>query len=141
MQRVPAIKTLLHFRQRRTARRAEDRRGLVIYDHYPASDRNIIVLILLLSVTDAILTLYLISHGAMELNPIMAYYLEIGDGVFFLVKYLLTAAGVFLLFVFGGGRLLRRLKLHSRDLLTCFAVVFACVVVWEIFLIVVFVRS
>jgi hypothetical protein len=54
----------------------------------------VILLIILLSITDAYLTLDLISRGAVELNPIMAYYLDHSALTFFGMKYLLTCASI-----------------------------------------------
>ncbi len=47
--------------------------------------------VVLLSVADAFLTGILVSHGARELNPLMAWLLDAGFGVFFAVKFVLTA--------------------------------------------------
>lgn len=56
-----------------------------------------ILCIISLSITDAFLTLDLVSRGAEELNPIMAYYLERSPLTFFTVKYLITCAAVIMI--------------------------------------------
>ena len=67
-----------------------------------------LLLILALSLLDAVLTLQLVPKGAWEANPMMRYALEIGPVFFIMAKYFLTAAGfLFLirnakLLVFGG---------------------------------------
>ncbi len=45
-------------------------------DHYSLKIFSIIISIVLLSITDAVLTLYLIRHGASEINPIMEHFLK-----------------------------------------------------------------
>jgi hypothetical protein len=86
-----------------------------------------------LSLADAVLTLVLISHGAVELNPVMAYLLSKGDTTFLIVKYLLTAISVTIValinYVF-----IRIFRTRVRNLLIYFAGCFALVVVWELFL-------
>jgi hypothetical protein len=121
--------------RRRNLRRAEDRRKLTLLDHYCPKMFAIVVVILLLSLTDAVLTLVLISHGAVELNPVMAYLLSKGDTTFLVVKYLLTAISVTIValinYVF-----IRVFRTHVRNLLIYFAGCFALVVAWELFLMV-----
>ena len=67
------------------------------------------VLILLLCCFDAILTLTLINHGAYEVNPLMAHFLEGTARGFALVKLGLTAMGVVFL------TLLARLRFFGRS--------------------------
>ena len=63
-----------------------------------------LLLILILSLLDAVLTLHLVPKGAWEANPMMRYALEIGPAFFITTKYFLTAAGF--LFLIRNGRLL-----------------------------------
>lgn len=134
-QGFPSFKDLLTRRRRRGLRRRDDRRKIVLFDHYSASVVSMVIVILLLSVADAVMTLFLLSHGAVELNPLMAYFLKIGTSAFMLVKYGLTAISVLIVlllnYVF-----VRHLKLHARSLLNYFAGIFALVLVWELFLVV-----
>ena len=53
--------------------------------------------IVLLSVADALLTLRLIQHGALEANPFMAVFLKYDPNRFAAVKVGLTAGGVLIL--------------------------------------------
>lgn len=50
-----------------------------------------------LSATDAMFTLFIISHGGEEINPFMRYLLGIDDAVFFWVKFFLTSFGMLFL--------------------------------------------
>ena len=52
---------------------------------------------MLLSCLDATLTLYLLSHGAVELNPFMALLIDINPRLFVIVKLGLTSIGLMLL--------------------------------------------
>ena len=129
------LRRLVFSGRRSNLRRADDRRKLALLDHYSPKIFAIIVAILLLSLVDAILTLVLISHGAVELNPVMAFFLSKGDWTFLIAKYLLTAFSVTIVvlinYVF-----IRIFRSYVRDLLVYFAGCFALVVVWELFLMV-----
>jgi hypothetical protein len=89
--------------RRRGPRRAHEH-GLVARDFHEGRWLAIGVLILLLSVTDALLTLLLLSHGALEANPVMALFVRSGTHGFVAVKLALTAGGVVLLAVVARGR-------------------------------------
>jgi hypothetical protein len=73
--RFPKLKYLLFAGRRARVRREEDWHGTFYFDRYSSNIFAAIVLILLLSVFDALLTLYLIDKGSTELNPIMSYFL------------------------------------------------------------------
>jgi hypothetical protein len=133
--RLGGIRRLFFSGRRRKLRRADDRRKLALLDHYSPRIFAIVVAILFLSLADAVLTLLLLSHGAVELNPVMAFFLAKGDATFLIVKYLLTAVSATIValvnYVF-----LRIFRTHVRNLLVYFAGCFALVVAWELFLIV-----
>lgn len=80
------------------------------------------------------LTLYLIGHDATELNPIMAYYLEVGPYAFLIVKYLLTSVAVVIL-LFCQNAFLRIMRMPAHYLFYVIIAAFMMVVVWELFLI------
>lgn len=124
--------------RRRHVRRKSDRTGFHILDYYPPKLFYFLVTTLLLSVADALLTLWLIDHGAVELNQIMAYYLDKGHYVFIAVKYFLTAAAITITVLINYA-FLRSSRIRSGHMLIVFAGIFACVVAWELFLIVRFV--
>lgn len=84
---------------RRNARRAEDREKHRFVDVYSPAFLLAIAVILSLCVLDALFTLELISRGAQELNPVMAFFLQFGYLPFLLVKYILTASGLMTLLV------------------------------------------
>ncbi len=67
------------------------------------------ILILLLSVTDAFMTLTLINLGAVELNPFMAPLVTGSGRSFALWKLGLTSGGVVILILLARARVFRRL--------------------------------
>ena len=128
-----SLKALFVYRRRRTLRRASDRRGLVLMDYYHPPLLISIVLILVLSVVDAFLTLFLMEHGAIELNPVMAFFIELGSLPFLMAKYSLTAFSVITVVLFNYV-FFSYLKIFTRDLLHLFTLCFSLVIVWELVL-------
>ena len=106
------VRSLLLGGKRETIRRYEDRQKSLYVDRYHQSIFGVIVLILTLSVIDAILTLHLINHGAVEVNPIMAFYLDVGPYTFLCVKYALTSVGLLILLL-GRKFYLTTMKIHA----------------------------
>jgi hypothetical protein len=81
--------------RRRAGRRMEDDTGVV--DWHEPHLFFLSVAILLLSVADAFLTLNLISLGAHEANPFLAFILEEHPKAFAAVKMGLTSVGILVL--------------------------------------------
>lgn len=132
-KRFGNIRWFLKTGQRRKVRRESDRRKIICLDYYPAELFTVIVIILALSVIDGILTLWLIDKGAMEVNPVMAFYLNLGPDIFMAIKYLVTAAAVTIVVVMNHA-FIRILRVRFGQLLKVFAGCFAVVVVWELYL-------
>ncbi len=130
----PALRYLFFGGRRRRVRRAEDRWRIVILDHYPAGLLAIIIGILLLSLTDAFLTLNLIEQGATEINPVMNYFLGKGPTVFTLVKYAITSAAV-MIFVLVRNSVIRGSRFQTKRLFAFALVCFGIAVVWQFVLI------
>ena len=120
--------------KREHIRRKEDMQRYFSVDRYSPSIFAAIIFILFLSVVDALLTLFLIGNGAIEVNPIMAYYLKIGPYSFLAVKYGLTTIGVFV-FLLLRNIYLRPLKMYTGTLLYVVIAVFVTVVAWQLYLI------
>jgi len=78
----------LFFGRRKEVRRNEDNQESYFLDHYSSRVFAIIIGIILLSLTDAMLTLYLIRNGAAEVNPVMEHFLKYGTLPFLAAKYL-----------------------------------------------------
>ncbi|UCG06849.1 MAG: hypothetical protein JSV83_23610 [Desulfobacterales bacterium] len=123
------IRLLIIGGRREKVRRKEDMNKAFYADRYRPSLFGPIVIIIFLSVIDALLTLFLIGHGAFEINPIMAYYLKIGPYTFFTVKYTLTSIGV-VIFLILSNNYLRTTRIYYTILTA-----FITVVAWEFYLI------
>ena len=122
------------FGRRQQVRRRIDRDRVLYLDRYSKTIFRLIVLILVFSVLDAFLTLLLIDHGAVELNPLMAFYLNIGPTQFVAVKYALTSLSIFVLLVYSN-KSIQSLKLHTRSMFSIISLTFAGVIAWQLFLV------
>ena len=135
IKRMSNIRWFFRPGHRRGLRRDSDLRGLHFMDYYSPRIFYALVLVLLLSVMDALLTLWLLENGAVELNPVMAYFIGMGADAFMAAKYLMTAAAVMIAVVLHYA-LIRYVQLQFGMLLHFFAGCFAAVVVWELVLVV-----
>lgn len=130
---VPEIKSLFIYGRRIKFRRQDDKYKISYFDQYSSAIFVAIVLILLLSIIDALLTLFLIDRGASEINPIMAYFLKFGPFTFMSVKYFLTCYSVIILLIFNN-IFLRKIKIYTRSLFSYAIGMFMIVIGWELFL-------
>jgi len=124
----------LFFGRRKGVRRDEDNRESYFLDHFSLRIFIVIIAIILLSLTDALLTLYLIRHGAAEVNPIMEHFLRYGPLPFLAAKYLLTTASIVLLLIYKNVYIFRT-RIRAKYLFIVIFLIFASVVLWELFLI------
>jgi hypothetical protein len=119
-----------HFSPRRRGpRRARDG-SIASTDWYEPHWLVVAVVILLLSVADAVLTLTLIADGALEENPLMAPLVRGSAGGFAVVKLGLTAIGVMLLMALARVRAFGRLPVGA--LLYLVLTVYAMLVAYEL---------
>ena len=118
-----------------TRMEVEMQRACIGETHSPKT-LAVILLIILLSITDAYLTLDLINRGAVELNPIMAYYLNHGALAFFAMKYLLTCASIIVILIIKDLYLFRT-KVQGKILFVFHLIVLTSVVQWELYLVLV----
>jgi Domain of unknown function (DUF5658) len=130
---IPAIKSLFIYARRKERRRQDDKSKTSYLDQYSPALLAPIVFILLLSVIDAFLTLFLVDCGASEINPVMAYFLKFGPFTFMSVKYFLTSYAVIVLLIFNNVYF-RKLKIYTRSLFSCAIGMFVIVIGWELFL-------
>jgi len=128
------IRSFLFGGKRETIRRQEDKKRIFYVDHYSSGLFFIIVSILFLCVIDALLTLFLLNHGAYETNPVIAFFLKFGPYTFFISKYLLTIVPAICLLMYRNV-VLRIIKISTRTVLYIMAGFYLTVVVWEFFLI------
>jgi hypothetical protein len=120
--------------RRAALRREEDRQRPYRLDRHGVKTFLLILLIIMLSISDALLTLYLIDHGASEINPLMAYFLSHGPLVFFAAKYFLTCTAIIIV-LFNKNMYLFNTKIRVKILFFLFLIPFALVVNWELYLI------
>jgi hypothetical protein len=128
------FKSLFYNGKREEIRRQEDYRRVFFLDRYSTTIFAAIMAVLFLSIMDALLTLILIDHGAKELNPVMAFFLEIEPKIFMTVKYLLTCTSLVIILIFRNV-FVRCVKIYSSTLFSVFIGVFMTVIAWELFLI------
>jgi hypothetical protein len=118
---------------RESSRRAGDRYGIIVFDRYKPSLVVSIIIVLILSLLDALLTLILLSQGAKELNPIMRFYLNYGAREFIYVKYGLTALPM-LIILFAKDAFVSRYQIDIGVLFHIFSAFFGLVIAWELYL-------
>ena len=91
--------------QRKRNRRASESGRLFFVDRFGVITLILVLLMLALSMVDALITLDLLDAGCKEVNPVMSYLLGKGHVHFLLGKYVLTAVGLPILLVFKNFRL------------------------------------
>jgi len=124
----------LHLKGNRVGlRREQDRKRAVCLDRYSTSLFVVIMSIICLSLLDGLLTLILVGeHGAREVNPILAVYLNIGTKTFLSVKYMLTVASIFILLLYKEA-ITQRFRTGRFSFILA-AMVFGSVILWEVYL-------
>ncbi len=132
---LPRLRYLILGGRRRAVRRSADTRRILLLDRYSPKLFAAMMGIIALSLLDAALTLYLVSHGASEVNPVMNYFLQKGPIAFMAAKYLFTCMAV-VIFVVLANNVLPWPRRFAPQRLYMYAIfAFGGVVVWEILLI------
>jgi len=125
-------KFLLYGGNRQMVRRADDRKRIILLDRYDTSLLVSVMIVLCLSLVDGTLTLLLVDRGAVELNPVMRYYLTLGPANFLMAKYGITALALFILVALHS--VVCADRRHGIYLLPFCKLTFGSVIIWEIFL-------
>ena len=115
--------------RRGSIRRRTDRKihfFVDLYDHYLLLS---ILLIVLLSIFDTYFTIFHVDRGAREINPLMRLLIGYGDMTFFVVKYVVTMVGLFILCIYKNVFFVRTIL---RGVFLLYLVVFA----YHIFLVI-----
>ena len=86
--------------------------------------------IMLLSCTDAFLTLRLMDHGMIEANPVMAAMMGVSISTFAVTKILMTGTSILILVFLAKTRFMNRFR--TGVLLTVFFSLYCCLVCYEI---------
>jgi hypothetical protein len=118
---------------RMRARRGEEHARPYFVDRFPAPLLVAIILLLIASMADAVITIRLIQAGGTEINPLMDLLLNRGVGPFMLGKFLLTAVGLPLLLVFGNFFIFGT-RFRVKYLLTLFVGLYLALIIYQVFL-------
>jgi len=116
--------------RRRNGRRASDLHSLA--DWHEPHLMAFALAILMLSVTDAFLTLTLLAHGAEEANPLLDYVLGSFPQFFAVIKMALTGAGVLILVAVARAKVFRVLRVTT--IMRVFLVAYAALIGYELWL-------
>ncbi|NNK85608.1 MAG: hypothetical protein HKO91_08675 [Desulfobacterales bacterium] len=127
------IRSLIFGGSRILIRRQEDSERLYFVDQYSPKLFLAIVAILFLCVIDALLTFYLIGHGAYETNPIFAYTLDVNPYTSIILKYASTAVVAVCLLLFKCV-VFKKFNISTHTLLYFIAGFYLAVVAWELYL-------
>lgn len=119
--------------KRQTLRRAADKQGLKFVGEYNPALLGFIVLLLIFSIIDGFMTLYLLDHGAHEINPIMSFSLRLGPWFFFASKFLLTCIGVMCLLVVSNSCVFDN-RIQVGDVFPAMLFLYLMVMAWNSFL-------
>jgi hypothetical protein len=134
VRKLPMLKYIFLPGRRHKTRRHEDSSKFFFFDRYSSKLFAAIVLILLLSILDALLTLYLIQHGFLEINPVMAYFLEFGPFAFMGAKYFLTSFGMVILLICKNV-FFSKPNFQTELLFSYVIIAFSTVILWELYLV------
>jgi hypothetical protein len=129
-----AWRALWPFGRRMKLRREAEHQHSYFVDRFSLTTFILVLLLLGATITDAVLTIWLIHAGAQEINPIMQHCLGRGVHVFLMVKYGLTAGGLPLLLVFQNHSLFGT-RLRVRHLIPLILVLYAVLISYQIMLI------
>jgi hypothetical protein len=131
-RKIPRLKYLLFGGQRKIIRRREDKQQMIILDNYSPRLLAFVLIILVLSLADGFFTLHLTDHGAIEANPVMAYFLDLSPWAFMSVKYLLTSLSVICFLVLNNLHI-KSFGIRVDRLFPAIIAVFLVVVFWQFF--------
>jgi hypothetical protein len=118
--------------RRRAGRRATDSIYPII-DWHPARVFAWVIAILLLCMSDGVLTVFLISNGAVEVNPFMALFVPHQLGWFATIKLSLTSLGSLVLVACSRMKLFRAIP--GELLLAAIFIAYFALVIYELRLI------
>ncbi len=118
---------------RKSSRRKEDQNKHYFVDLYSPSFMVLLTFTMILSITDAFLTMKLVHQNCEELNPVMDYFLKLGPVPFTLAKCALTTFGLTTLLVLKNYYLWGKFK--TVGLLVALPVLYLFLIFYEIALV------
>jgi len=117
--------------RRKKSRRFEEDKNFYV-DRYETKYLVLIISILLLCLLDALLTLVLLNHGGIELNPVMAVLIEKDATLFLTVKLTVTAVNLIVLLVHKNFLIFGWLKL--RYIMFSLFILYFILILYEVYL-------
>jgi len=117
-------------RRARNRRPGDDQR--FVLDWHDEGLFTVAMAIVLMSCVDAFFTLNLLNLGAQEINYFMQVLLATDTTAFLLTKFTLTSVGVICLVAFAPFRLGGLLRV--RRILEALCGMYACLIIWELYL-------
>ena len=130
-RKIPPLKYLLFGGRREGNRRESDSQKIILVDKYHHKYLVIILGIIVLSLSDGFFTIYLLEHGAQELNPFMNHLLSISPWVFLSVKLALTVFGVLCILIFSN-MYFKPFKVKIGSFFTGILIVLVLVLIWQL---------
>ncbi|MDX1763745.1 MAG: DUF5658 family protein [bacterium] len=94
---TPMFSRYILIGRRQANRGLGDRKQNYYVDRYSPKLLIALLLIVILSLLDAIYTYHYVNLGGSEANPLMDFFLKLGGPAFFIYKYVVTAMGIFFL--------------------------------------------
>jgi hypothetical protein len=131
-RKIPRLKYLLFGGRRKMIRRSEDQQRMIILDNYSPGLLAFVLIILTLSLVDGFFTLHLTNDGAEELNPVMAYFLDLSPWAFMSVKYFLTSLSV-ICFLILNNLYIKPFGIRVVRFFPAIIAVFLIVICWQFF--------
>ena len=116
------------YSRRKGLRRVEDGEAVFVDWHHPWL-RIMAIGTMILSATDAFLTLKLIERGMIEANPVMANVMGHGALAFTASKMFMTAVGIFALVFLARSMFMRRIR--TGQFLTLMFLSYCCLVTYQ----------
>jgi hypothetical protein len=113
-------------------RRPEHRRAYFV-DRFPSITFIFVILLLLFTIADGVLTLHLVGANCEEMNPVMESLLKRGMGTFLLGKYALTVIGLPVLLIFKNHYLFST-RFRVGYLIPLFVVLYAALLAYQVYL-------
>jgi len=131
-RKIPLLKYLLFGGRRKMIRRGEDQQRIIILDNYSPGLLAFVLIILTLSLVDGFFTLHLTDRGASEVNPLMAYFLNLSPWAFMSAKYLLPALSV-LCFLILNNLQIKPLGIRVGRIFPIIIAMFSIAIFWQYF--------
>lgn len=120
--------------RRKSPRRTSDKiNGYIIVDYIEPKLVVFVIIPFIFSILDALFTLWLLTKGGIELNPIMEVLIDINPVLFFISKFLLTSLGILMMLLFRYFKIFG--CIHVRHLLYGILGLYVWLIMYELYLI------